>query len=116
MPTPGLADVHWQGELRSTAATQPELGPDVDSLAVSALTHRPDVLRLTISDTEGQRWQVTQLAQQLWPSGDFSECSCCLLIAIRQGSAGGFVEQCMVCHVACVVAVVTAAVALRRLL
>ncbi len=70
---PGLADQHWQGELRSTAATQPELGPDVDSLAVSALTHRPDILRLTISDKAGQRWQVTQLAQQLWPSGDFSE-------------------------------------------
>ena len=81
---PGLADQHWQGELRSTAATQPELGPDVDTLAVSALTHRPDILRLTISDKAGQRWQVSQLAQQLWPSGDFSECSSHPLIAIRQ--------------------------------
>ena len=45
----------------------------MDALAVSALTHRPDILRLTISDKAGQRWQVTQLAQQLWPSGDFSE-------------------------------------------
>ena len=45
----------------------------MDTLAVSALTYRPDILRLTISDRAGQRWQVTQLAQQLWPTGDFSK-------------------------------------------
>ena len=111
MQTPGLADQHWQGELRNTAATQPELGPDVDELAVSALIHRTDILRLTISDKAGQRWQVTQLAQQLWPSGDFSECSNFLLI--RQGNGGTLPKQPMICHDGYDWAAFTAAVALK---
>ena len=36
-------------------------------------TAQPDMVRLTIADYEGQRWQVPQLQDVLWPDGDFGE-------------------------------------------
>ena len=67
------AESGWQGLLRNLTSTQPELGTDIQSLAVKVHTAQPDIVRLTIADYEGQRWQVPQLQDVLWPDGDFGE-------------------------------------------
>ncbi len=55
---PAYAGDAVAGVLHQTAATQPELGPDVGPLALSVRLSAPDILRATITDAASSRWEV----------------------------------------------------------
>ena len=48
----------WQGLLRNLTSTQPELGPDITSLTVTADTTHADIAHITITDLHDERWHV----------------------------------------------------------
>ena len=57
-PGDGLAGHGWQGLLRNLTSTQPELGPDITSLTVTADTTHTDIAHITITDLHDERWHV----------------------------------------------------------
>lgn len=52
------ADNGWKGVLRNLTSTQPELGPDITTLQVTADTSQSDILHICITDLHDTRWRV----------------------------------------------------------
>ena len=52
------ADNGWKGVLRNLTSTQPELGPDITTLQVTADTSQSDILHISITDLHDTRWRV----------------------------------------------------------
>ena len=51
-------DVGWKGVLRNLTSTQPDLGPDITTLQVTADTRHDDILHISITDLHDTRWRI----------------------------------------------------------
>lgn len=64
------ADVGWKGVLRNLTSTQPELGPDITTLQVTADTSHDDILHISITDLHDTRWRIPAQFYPEWSNGE----------------------------------------------